>query len=279
MHKDEHGNIIMVRRDGVRKGVYLLPNLCTMASLFCGFFAVVKSLNGLFVEAAWAIIIAGVFDFLDGRIARLTHAESDFGIEFDSLVDLASFGLAPGILLYTWALVDFNRIGWLVAFLFFACGALRLARFNVQIENVERTWFQGLPIPVAAYVIATMVIFYHHIYGSAVPSKSIIILATTVLLSLLMVSTIPYRSFKQIDLRNRWSFFALVAVVGIIFVIAAEPQVSMFIVVLLYVALGLVEEAVTLRTSKAFLEMRRRRKEEISKTLNEEDKKVTILKG
>src|SRR3989338_7782861 len=210
-------------REGIKKGIYLLPNLCTTANLFCGFYSVVSSLKGEFVTAAWAILLAGIFDFLDGRIARLTHASSEFGIEYDSLVDLASFGLAPGILVYTWALQEFDRIGWLAAFLFFACGALRLARFNVQIDTVEKRYFQGLPIPVAAYVIATFVIFYDYLYGIP-PLKSWLALFLTVVLALLMVSTLRYYSFKQIDFKGRWSFFALVIIVGIFFLIATEPK-------------------------------------------------------
>lgn len=240
---------IPVKREGIKKGIYLLPNLCTTANLFCGFYSVIGSLKGEFVVAAWAILLAGVFDFLDGRIARLTHAHSEFGIEYDSLVDLASFGLAPGVLVYTWALQEFDRMGWLAAFLFFACGALRLARFNVQIDNVEKQYFQGLPIPVAAYVIATYVIFYDYIY-SIPPLKSYFALVVTVLLSLLMVSTLRYHSFKEVDFKGRWSFFILVIVVGGIFLIATEPKVTMLFAVLAYVATGIVEEVVTRRKSK-----------------------------
>ncbi len=241
---------IPVKREGIKKGIYLLPNLCTTASLFCGFYSVVASLKGEFATAAWAILLAGVFDFLDGRIARLTHANSEFGIEYDSLVDLASFGLAPGVLAYTWALQAFDKIGWLGAFLYFACGALRLARFNVQIDNVEKRYFQGLPIPMAAYVLATLVIFHDYIYGIP-PNRSWLVLAITVLLALLMVSTLRYYSFKQIDFRGRWSFFILVIIVGVFFLVAMEPKVTMFFVALTYVATGIVEELVTRRKSKA----------------------------
>lgn len=243
---------IPVKREGIKKGVYLLPNLCTTASLFCGFFSVVSSLKGEFVTAAWAILLAGIFDFMDGRVARLAKATSEFGIEYDSLVDLASFGLAPGVLVYTWALQEFDRIGWLGAFLFFACGALRLARFNVQSDNVEKRYFQGLPIPVAAYVLATMVIFYDYIYGMP-PIKSWLVLSVTVILALLMVSTLRYHSFKQVDFRGRWSFFMLVIIVGLFFLIATEPQATMLFIVLAYVATGILEEIVTRRKSKDLL--------------------------
>lgn len=243
-------NDIPAKREGMKKGIYLLPNLCTTANLFCGFYSVVASLKGEFATAAWAILLAGIFDFMDGRIARLAKANSEFGIEYDSLVDLASFGLAPGILVYTWALQEFDRIGWLGGFLFFACGALRLARFNVQIDNVEKRYFQGLPIPMAAYVLATLVIFHDYIYGIP-PIKSWLVLIITVLLALLMVSTLRYYSFKQIDFRGRWSFFMLVIIVGVFFLVAMEPKVTMFFVALTYVATGIVEEIVTRRKSKA----------------------------
>lgn len=242
-------NDIPVRREGIKRGIYLLPNLCTTVSLFCGFYSVISSLKGEFVTAAWAILLAGIFDFLDGRIARLTKASSEFGIEYDSLVDLASFGLAPGVLVYTWAFQEFNRIGWLVTFLFFACGALRLARYNVQIDNVERKYFQGLPIPVAAYVIATFVIFHDYIYGIP-PAKSWMALFLTTVLALLMVSTLRYHSFKEIDFKGRWSFFILVIIVGLFFLVATEPMVTMFFVVMAYVATGIADEIITRRKSR-----------------------------
>ena len=239
------------RREGIKRGVYLLPNLCTSASLFFGFYSVVKSLSGQFERAAWAILLAGIFDLVDGRLARLAKAESEFGIEYDSLVDLASFGLAPGILMYIWSLQGVGKLGWLAAFLYFACGALRLARFNVQHDTVEHDAFQGLPIPVAAYVIATYVIFHRHVF--VFPPHGILVALMATLLSLLMVSTVRYRSAKMIDLNKRNSFFALVLVVIGIFVVAIKPEVTMFLLTLGYVASGLVEEVVTLRATRRFI--------------------------
>lgn len=270
MRCEDESNIVVIRREGIKKGVYILPNLFTTASLFCGFYAVIHSLQADYVSAAWAIIIAGFFDFLDGRVARLTHAESEFGIEYDSLVDLASFGLAPAVLMYTWGLNGFNRIGWLAAFLFFACGALRLARFNVQANSVEKNWFQGLPIPIAAGVCSTMVIFYDYMNVSSLRS-SYLVLVTTVLLSLLMVSTIPYRSFKQMHFKKKWSFFWLVLAVGVIFVIAAEPKVTIFFMALGYVMWGLVEELITLRKSKAIIEKFRARRNQGTEVVHEDE--------
>ena len=244
---------ITKKREGMKKGVYLLPNLCTTASLFCGFFSVVKSLSGDFRAAAYAILVAGIFDLLDGRIARLAKAESEFGVEYDSLVDLSSFGLAPGILIYTWSLYGMHKIGWLAAFLYFACGALRLARFNVQHDDVEMDYFQGLPIPIAAYVIATFVIFYQHLFIFP-PEASYLVAGMTVALALLMVSTIRYRSMKVVELKSRYSFFALVLLVFAIFVVAIKPEITMFILTLSYVASGIIEELVTLHQSKKFIE-------------------------
>jgi len=230
---------------GLRKGIYLLPNLCTTASLFCGFFSIVKSLSGDAVMAAWAILAAGIFDLLDGRIARLAHAESQFGIEYDSLVDLVSFGLAPGIMAYTWSLYTFKKIGWLVAFLYFACTAMRLARFNVQHDTVETRHFQGMPCPMAAYVLATFVIFYHH-YFTFPPEKSLILLGIAVVLSLLMVSTISYTSHKEFVFGTRKSFFFLVAIVALLVVIAFNPEVTLFVIMVCYTLYGVLRHVIVL---------------------------------
>jgi CDP-diacylglycerol---serine O-phosphatidyltransferase len=249
------------RREGMQRGVYLLPNLCTSASLFCGFYSVGMSLSGNFNAAAWAILLAGVFDLLDGRLARLAKAESEFGIEYDSLADLTSFGLAPGILMYTWSLYGLKKLGWLAAFLYFACGALRLARFNVQHDVVEQRFFQGLPIPAAAYVIATYVIFHQH-YFPFPPEKSYFIAGMTMTLALLMVSTIRYRSTKMMDLNTQSAFYALVLLVIGIFIVAVKPELMMFLLTVGYVASGLLEELVTLRTSRRFISNVRQRRRE-----------------
>ena len=232
-----------LRKEGVKKGVYLLPNLCTTASLFCGFFSVIKALHGEFVVAAWAILLAGLFDMFDGRLARLTRGSSQFGVEYDSLVDLASFGLAPGILIYTWTLYSFDRLGWIASFLFFACGALRLARYNVQAESVELKYFQGLPIPMAAYCLATTVIFYDEIFA-ILPRSNYWILGLTVAMALLMVSTVRYTSAKQLNLRSRLSFFVLVAAATLIGVIAWRPQIMLWVATLGYVLSGPVDELI-----------------------------------
>ena len=230
----------VTKRHGIKRGIYILPNLMTTGNLFCGFFAIARTINGDFWTAAWAILLAGIFDFLDGRVARITRTESGFGLEYDSLVDLASFGLAPAILMYKWTLLDFHRIGWTAAFVFFACGALRLARFNVQVANVEKKTFQGLPIPAAAYCLASFVILYHHLFGDETPEGSLLVVGMFIV-AFLMVSNIPYRSFKQIDFKKRASFFILVFLVVVLFVIASEPQVMLFVVSLIYVTSGVLE--------------------------------------
>jgi len=230
-----------MRRDGMRRGIYLLPNIITTASLFCGFVSIVSSIKGDHVQAAWMILLAGVFDGLDGRVARLTRTHSDFGVEYDSLCDLASFGLAPAILAYTWTLYHFKQFGWAAAFLFFACGALRLARFNVQMDDVEKKHFQGLPIPLAAYVLSSYVIFHHRWKGD-VDVTSILTLGLTVGLALLMVSTVRYRSFKKLDFKRKESFFALVLLSIGLFIVASAPTETIFFVSLAYVSWGLAEE-------------------------------------
>lgn len=255
------------KRVGLGKGIYLLPNLCTTASLFCGFFSIVKSLSGDYVSAAWAILLSGIFDLLDGRLARLTHAQSDFGIEYDSLVDLASFGLAPGILIYTWTLFTLKKLGWLAAFLYFACGAMRLARFNLQHTTIEGKRFQGLPIPIAAYVLATYVIFYHY-YFPIPPEGSYLVLAMTVVLALLMVSNIGYLSFKEFNFKHRNSFFALVLLVIGIFIVALSPEATMFFLVVAYVVYGIVEHIFRMRKKGSFIaRMRERRQQTRSQKL------------
>ncbi len=220
------------------KGIYLLPNLCTTASLFFGFLSIVKSLGGHYTKAAWMILVAGIFDLLDGRIARLTGTGSRFGIEYDSLVDLTSFGLAPGILMYTWSLSSFGKLGWLIAFLYFACGALRLARFNVQQGDVDYMFFQGLPIPMAAYMLATYVIFHHHHFSDVSPQYNLVCIGMTLGAALLMVTTVRYWSGKIFALSRVDSFFALVALVALIFVIALYPETILFCMALLYVVSG-----------------------------------------
>ncbi len=226
------------------RGIYLLPNLVTTAALFCGFYAIVAAIDGRFAAAANAILLAGVFDGIDGKIARLTHSQSAFGIQYDSLSDLTSFGLAPGLLVYLWALQQFHRIGWLAAFLYVVCAALRLARFNIQVDEDDKRYFRGLPTPAAAGVLATTVLFYHHVqllFGHPqVVGRPVWFVAVAYGVAFLMVSNIRYRSFKDIDLRSRYHFKVLLALVFGAIVIVAAHEITLFILAWGYAASGIV---------------------------------------
>jgi len=224
---------------GIRKrGVYLLPNLITSASLFGGFYAVIASFDGEFDKAAIAILISAVLDGLDGRVARLTGTSSKFGVEYDSLSDLVAFGLAPGILIFTWALRPFGRYGWLAAFLYVVCGALRLARFNVQITTVESKRFKGLPIPLAASLVATTVLMFYHFGKGQEMAKHIAVLIMVYATALLMISNVKYYSFKEFHLTRRMPFRFLVGLVFLLVVVAAEPVVMLFLLAFGYVVSG-----------------------------------------
>lgn len=219
------------------RGVYILPNLFTSGNLFCGFFATLAVFSGRFIHASIAILAAGVFDVLDGKIARLAGANSRFGIEYDSLADLVSFGLAPALLVYSWALKPYGRLGWLAAFLFLACGALRLARFNVQTITLDTKFFRGLPIPAAACIIALTVLLHHRL-GFSNTYDQVAILVMIYLLAFLMVSNIRYFSIKGLDLFRRKPFRALVVLILCIIVVVAEPEITLFSIFALYVLSG-----------------------------------------
>src|SRR5512140_2150148 len=182
------------RSESMRKGIYILPNLFTTGSLFAGFYGIVSGINSDYRTAAIWILVSAVFDGLDGKVARATGTTSKFGVEYDSLADLVAFGVAPGLLMYFWALKPFGRLGWLAAFLFVACGALRLARFNVQVETVESKRFVGLPIPAAASMVSATVLFFIHMGWSSFKKPAILVLIY--LLAFLMVSSVKYYSFK-----------------------------------------------------------------------------------
>ncbi|MBI2609415.1 MAG: CDP-diacylglycerol--serine O-phosphatidyltransferase [Deltaproteobacteria bacterium] len=218
--------------------IYILPNLFTSGNLFCGFFSVIASLKGDFKKAALALFIASVFDFLDGRVARMTKTYSRFGEEYDSLADVISFGVAPAVMMYLWALKPYGRIGWLAAFLFLACGALRLARFNVQAQSIEKRHFQGLPIPMAAGVIASSVLLFVDYFSEG--TKNIYMLSITFVLAFLMVSEIRYRSFKDFDLKDTRSFGLLVGVVLLLIIFAIHPELALFTLFTTYTASGVV---------------------------------------
>jgi len=223
-----------------KKGIYLLPNTLTLCGMFCGFFAILSAINGNFLYAAWAIVLANVFDGLDGWIARLTNTTTRFGIELDSLSDLVAFGVAPAVMMYKWALMPFGRLGWAAAFLFVACGALRLARFNIQTGTPGSKAFKGMPIPGAATVIASIVIFYYE-FWKGLPGKNIFFLIITILLSLLMVSTIRYHGLKEIDFKEKKPFWFLIVFVIILFVLFVHPSTAIFIFAMAYLVWGIIE--------------------------------------
>lgn len=220
-----------------RKGIYVLPNFFTSLNLFCGFYALIAAIDRKFTTAAVAILIGIMFDMLDGKIARATHTSSKFGVEYDSLADLISFGLAPGVTMYLWALRPFGRIGWLAAFLFMACGALRLARFNTQVGTISSEHFVGLPIPAAAGMNATTILLFQKL-GLAGDAKPVLILVMLYGLSFLMVSTIRYESFKKPELFRKMNFNVSVAAILILIFIAAQPSIALFLIGVSYVTLG-----------------------------------------
>lgn len=223
-------------RERLHVNIYVLPNLLTIMNMFFGYYALIQSISGNYMYAAYAICASAVFDLLDGRVARMTRSTSEFGAQLDSLSDLVSFCLAPGVLLYLWSLQPFGRVGWLMSFFFVACGALRLARFNVQKGVVSSSYFQGLPTPMAAGIVASSILAFYELELEA--SASYIILSITALLGIVMVSNFPYRSFKDLDFRQRVPFRYLVIGVFLVAVIAMRPEVMLFVTFLTYAILG-----------------------------------------
>ncbi|HEB49391.1 MAG TPA: CDP-diacylglycerol--serine O-phosphatidyltransferase [Desulfobulbus sp.] len=216
---------------------YPLPCMLTCASLFSGFYSIVAAINSHFFAAAVAILVAAVFDGLDGRVARMTGSTSRFGMELDSLCDLVSFGVAPAILAYLWALTPYGRYGWLAAFLYVATTALRLARFNSQSEETPGHDFVGLPCPAAAGMIATTVMFSRFL-GATGTVKHLSILLLVYVLSYLMVSTHRYLSFKQTNITREKKFQVMVGMVLLLILLATEPPVTLFVVSLIYMISG-----------------------------------------
>lgn len=221
----------------MRKGVYILPNLFTSGNLFCGFWAIISVFQEKYFYAAVAILLATLFDLLDGKVARLSGATSKFGVQYDSLADLISFGVAPALLAFSWALRPYGRFGWLAAFLFVVCGALRLARFNVMAASGDTKYFKGLPIPAAAMTIALTILLYLRLIETGWV-KDIVILVMIYVLAFLMVSNIRYFSFKEFDLAKKKPFSLFIFVVLSMIVIVMEPVVVLFAFILFYVLSG-----------------------------------------
>ncbi|WP_246167869.1 CDP-diacylglycerol--serine O-phosphatidyltransferase [Thermosulfurimonas marina] len=215
--------------------IALLPHIFTTGNLFAGFFALVSALSGKIAVASWAVLAAMICDVLDGRLARLTRSTSRFGMEYDSLCDMVSFGVAPGILAYEFALKTYGRYGWLAAFVYVACTALRLARFNVE-EPGPSAYFKGLPSPAAAGLVASTVIFLKHV-GAEFPVKHAALVLMIYAVSFLMISPFPYPSFKVLRFRETQLTYLLPGLILAFAVVAAEPQVTLFILFLGYALL------------------------------------------
>ena len=234
----EGRKFVQGRREAFRKGVYVLPNLITSASLFCGFFSLVQTIQGNYTVAAWAILLSAVFDAFDGTVARLTNTASDFGVEYDSLSDAVAFGVAPALLMFQWALTPFKGWGWAAAFVFAACAVLRLARFNVQVLPGGGKFFMGLPAPGAGGMVATTVLFYHYFGWAAEGSRSLVLLIESFVLGVLMVSNVPYLSSKKLGLAGRVPFWAIVPIPIAIAALLQEPEIGLFGILAAYVLHG-----------------------------------------
>lgn len=220
-----------------RRGIYLLPNLFTTAALFAGFYAIVAGMNDRFESAAVAIFIAMLLDGLDGRVARLTNTQSAFGAEYDSLADMISFGLAPALVVYVWALSGLGKLGWLAAFIYTAAAALRLARFNTQVETADKRWFQGLASPSAAAILAGGVWVATDL-GMAGIELELVAFFVTITAGVLMVSNVRYTSFKQLDLKGKVPFMAMVLLVLVFVAVSVDPPKVLFSIFLLYALSG-----------------------------------------
>jgi len=238
-----------------RRGIYLLPNMITTAGLFAGFYAIVAAMNGRFEAAAVAIFVAMIMDGIDGRVARLTNTESEFGVQYDSLADMVSFGLAPALVMYEWSLksmvtVGWAKLGWLAAFIYTASGALRLARFNAQVATAEKNYFRGLPSPSAAGAVAGMV-WVGADLGLNGEDLVYLTFVLTIAMGLLMVSNVRYYSFKEIHFKNRVSFVAILVVVLVYAFASIDPPKVLFAGFLIYSISGVVY---------TLMEIRKRRK-------------------
>jgi CDP-diacylglycerol--serine O-phosphatidyltransferase len=227
----------LTKKRKFRRGIYILPTMFSIASIFCGFYAIILSIRGKLGFVGPLIIIAFILDGLDGRVARLTKTSTEFGTEFDSLADIISFGVAPAVMAYSWSLHHLGRLGLLACFVFTICGAIRLARFNIQCKIVDKRYFVGLPIPASAVVIAT-IIFFH---PNQIADKWFVIFFACIvyLLSFLMVSKIRYKSFKDINFKDRKSYSYILLLLLIFWLIAFKPKIALLVVAASYASSGL----------------------------------------
>ena len=256
-----------VRINKMKKGIFILPSLLTLANIFLGFYSIVLAIKGQFVLSAFLILGAGFFDAIDGKVARLTKTTTRFGLELDSLADVISFGVAPALLIYQWVLTPYGRLGWVSAFVFVSCGALRLARFNVQSGSIDPARFNGLPIPAGAGMISTTVLFFDKV-GLKPDDYSVLLFILNYAVSFFMVSSVKFHAFKDLTLVKQKPFSSTVAFVLIMALIAVSPSIVLFSLCAAYVASGPILTAV--------LHLRRRRaREDISTEAEEVDAEAT----
>ena len=244
-HSPENASRIGALR---RRGIYLLPNLFTTAALFFGFYAIVQAMNARFEIAAIAIFVAMVLDGLDGRVARLTHTQSEFGAQYDSLSDMVSFGAAPALVMYEWALKDLGKLGWIAAFVYCCGTALRLARFNTNIDVVDKRYFQGLPSPMAAAMLAGLVWVFDDLGIDRELWLSIIAWVFTMYAGITMVSNVPFYSFKEFNVRKAVPFWVVAVFAAGLAVVSLKPSVVLFLMVFAYGVSGYVLWAMGRRT-------------------------------
>ncbi len=236
---DDHEEVVSEGGQRVRRrGIYLLPNLLTTGAMFAGFFAVISGMGGDFHNACVAILVAMFLDGLDGRVARLTNTQSAFGAEYDSLSDMLAFGVAPALICFSWALSELGKIGWTAAFIYVACAALRLARFNVQQGTTDKRFFVGLASPSAAGLVVFMVWSFDAYNVQITAFVSIFAAVLTVVSGILMVINLRYYSFKDLDFRNRVPFFAILAMILIIVIVALNPPLVLFTMAIIYAFSG-----------------------------------------
>lgn len=223
---------------GLRRGAFVLPSLFTMGNILLGFYAVVLAYRGHFVTAAWMVVIAGVLDALDGRIARLTHTESEFGKEFDSLADVLTFGAAPAWMAFLWGLHEYGRVGWLVPLFFLLCTSVRLARFNVQTKSVDSRYFVGLPSPAAAATVVCLFFVSAQLEGEGSQWMTALFFTVLPVSGSLMISTFRYPSFKRLDLRRKWSYRTAMLLAILLLVVTSEPVLAFEAIALTYLLSG-----------------------------------------
>lgn len=250
--EDKPGPAAVPDKPKPSRGIYLLPNLFTSAALFSGFFAIIAAMNGNFEKAAIAIFVSMVLDGLDGRVARMTNTQSEFGAEYDSLADMVSFGVAPALVAFSWSLDSLGKVGWCAAFIYVAGAALRLARFNTQIGSVDKRFFVGLPSPAAAALVAGMVwVGTEYSVDAVTPAYAFVVALLVAASGILMVSNIYYHSFKDVDFKGKVPFVSLLVVVLIFAIISIDPATLLWLIFLGYAGSGPVQALIRLRRKKA----------------------------